>query len=86
MTSVSSKLSIGANCSINDLRRLVSPGRDIITLVNDPDVEQAEELAREALALDGIKASSRCRRRRRRRPRPRASDWMGGCSHARCPR
>ena len=41
--------------NMDHLRRLTSPGRVVLALVNDPDAELAEELARETLATDGLK-------------------------------
>jgi hypothetical protein len=41
--------------NIDYLRRLISPGRLVLALVNDPDPALAEELARETVATDGLK-------------------------------
>lgn len=41
--------------TIDQLRRLTSPSQEVVALVNEPDVELAAELAREALATDGLK-------------------------------
>jgi hypothetical protein len=44
-----------ASLSVDQLRRLEVPGREIIVIVNDVDAEQARELADAALARDGLK-------------------------------
>jgi hypothetical protein len=44
-----------ASLSVDQLRRLEVPGREIIVIVNDADAEQAQQLAEAALARDGLK-------------------------------
>jgi hypothetical protein len=41
--------------TIDELRRLEVPGRDVIVIINDADGVQAQELAQAALARDGLK-------------------------------
>jgi hypothetical protein len=44
-----------ASLGVDQLRQLEVPGRDIIVIVNDPDVEQAQGLAEAVLERDGLK-------------------------------
>jgi hypothetical protein len=44
-----------ASLSVDQLRRLEVPGREIIVIVNDADAEQAQKCAEAALSRDGLK-------------------------------
>jgi hypothetical protein len=44
-----------ASLSVDQLRRLEVPGREIIVIVNDADADQAEQLAEAVLSRDGLK-------------------------------